>query len=269
MKVSLEIKGARELEKSLRSSSKTLRTEAKAALQSTARLLAREYAAATASPDTAGVGAVSKFQNRIASEIAMVYPSRENHSGVFRLIESIHGREKAKAWYHLMKSQKPRAAADFLRSLNLPTATPNAAQLKQYRTGRKGRVRGGQTPVGIVRTSEQRRFTRGQHRLIDTAKGGWAQAAKAVGKTGRVRRGVSGLNAFGAYNPAAIRQPGLGGALVTVNKIIIWTNVRYAVDALKPSLKVDAENRAQSAFTRSLEEAAKAVAAKVNNTKTA
>jgi hypothetical protein len=136
----------------------------------------------------------------------------------------------------------------------------SAAQLKQYRTGRRARVRGEQMPVGIVRKSEQRRFAKGQIKLIGTAKAGWLHAAKAIG--GRVRR--DGVEAFPAYVRAAGRlQQGLGGALVGDKKVVVWTNVKHGVEAMKPGMKARAESIAEDRFNKMLEHAAAAVAGKV------
>lgn len=264
MKVSVAMSGAQRVEKMMERAASLTVKDAQAALKSAARILCIEYGAATDPPDIGGEVAVSKFAERIGMEIARVYPARDNSSAVYRLFFA-QDPVGARAWYHKLKSGKLRAAADMLRAANLPEATMSATELKRYRTGRKGRVRGGQVPVGLVRKNERKRFIKGQVKLIGTAKAGWLHAAKALG--GRVRR--EGVEAFPKYVRAAGRVPGLGGALVGDRKIVIWTNVRHAVEAMNPGMKARAESIAQDRFGLMLDEAQKARALKINASKTA
>lgn len=259
----ITITGARRMTAAFQRAPGVLEVETARAVRSAGRILAREYGAATNPPDLGGASAAEKFGNRIKKDVAQVYPARENTAGVYRLFLSIDP-TAAKAWYHKFKSGKLRAAADMLRAAGLPEATMSAAQLKAFRTGRGGRVRGGQVPAGITRISEQRRFSRGQIRLIGTAKAGWLQAAQAIG--GRVRRG--GIEAFPAYVRAASRlHQGLGGAWVGKQSVSVWTNVRHARGALKPSLQATAESLATDYFNKSLEAALQAMTNRISTTR--
>ncbi|MFT3991053.1 MAG: hypothetical protein QM680_06540 [Luteolibacter sp.] len=92
------------------------------------------------------------------------------------------------------------------------------------------------------------------------------QAAQGIG--GRVRRGNK--SAFPAYVRKASRLfPNIGGAMVGKKRIIIWSNLDYAGDALNPRLKARAESRAEYGLAASISIACQKLADKTSQTKIA
>jgi hypothetical protein len=180
----------------------------------------------------------------------------------------VHAPQLANAYWHAIKSQKPRAAEEILRKANLPKGLAPADH-RAARTGKKGRVAKLASPVTLATEPQLRAYTGKKQKLVGFAKAGWAAAAKAIG--GRVRRNIreaGGNRRTEEIFPPHIRKlasrfPGAGGARYSVSGMIhrleIFTNVRYAQEATNPALMASAESRAKDSFTKAIAQSLQAM----------
>lgn len=264
MRHSAKVTGAKELARLFRSHPARVQRETESILRQAGRGLAIEYGLATNPPNAGGEAAVGAFKERIADEIRTVYPTRDDHAKVYRMMQK-HAPHLAKAYWNAFKSQKPTKMAAILRQASLPQGGANTGQLKSWRTGRRGRVDKRKGAAALVRAHEQRKIIKNHQDLVGVGKAGWHQSAKAIG--GRVRRNLqdaSGkrttVEAFPGYVRKVSRKfSGLGGAMVHADRITIFSNVRHAVEALDPRKKLQAEAEAEANFQKAMAFALSAV----------
>jgi len=250
MKTRLKVIDAQSLQRLLKQQGKAMAAESEKILKMMARALASDYGRQTDPPDAFGPDVVEKYKARIARENRYVFPTREDAGKVFELIKQ-RDPVLANAYYHAVKSQKVSQAAALMRKAGLPQGSPTVAALKAARTLARARVSSRSAPVTLLRASESRRFTREQQNKVGTAKAGWHQAAKAIG--GRVRSNFvdadgkrSTAERFPKYVRNVSRRYGdLGGAIVGEGRIVIYSNVRHASEALNERRKASAESDAQ------------------------
>ncbi len=210
-----------------------------------ARALCVSYGSSTLpGPGLQDGGKVEAFRKTVEGDIKRVFPSREDPSRVFQLLQA-HAPQYAAAYWHAHKSRKPRAVAAILRKANLPQGI-NPAAHKAARTGKHGRVKKGQKPVSLANAAQLRVFVRKQRALVGTAKAGWYCAAKGIGGRVYVRK-------------IARKFPDLGGVRFRGTgqryTVEIFTNVRHAREALPLRLYNGATATAQTNLTRALEHA--------------
>ena len=218
-----------------------------------ARALAVEYGRATVPGPGMDDARLEKFGNRVEGDVRRVFASRSFPSAIYQIIQQ-RAPHLCAAYWRAVKSGKTREAAAIMKKANIPEGPPSVADLKAARTGKRARVLRGQVPVRLVREGELTAFVRKQRNLVGFSKGGWYAAAKSLG--GRVRSNFT--NSAGARKtaeifPAAVRKlagrfPGIGGSIISGGRtfaITIFSTVKHARAALKPSLEKSAESRAR------------------------
>ncbi len=256
--------GAKQLEAKLRKQPQLVGRTLESLVKQEGRALCVEYGKATVPGPGFDEAKDNQFRKRVETDVRRVFADRDRPNSIYNLMK-IHSPLHAKAYWHAIKSQKPRAAADIMRKANLPTGL-NPAAHKAVRTGRKGRVPGNTKPVSLANAASLNAFVRKQRALVGFAKAGWLAAAKAIG--GRVRNAEGTGEAFPKHIRALVAKfPGIGGADYKesngVHTLAIFTRVKHAQEALPEGLRLSAETRAKERFIASL---AKAITAATTKT---
>jgi hypothetical protein len=258
MKSSIKVVDAGKLQRLLKSQGKAFATEGQRLLKMQARALCIEYGRQTDPPDAFGDGIVEKFKNRIEKETRYIFPTRSDYSKVFELIKQ-RDPALANAYYFAAKSGRIGEADDLRRKAGLPQGGGNIAALRAARTGKRGSIPArAHPPVSLLRDSESRKLARGPQNNVGVAKAGWYQAATGLGS--RVRRTATtdagtqtSLTLFPKYVRAVSRRVGgLGGATVGEGRIVIYSNVRYATEALNDRRKATAESDANTRILKAV-----------------
>ena len=213
---------------------------------------------------------LDKARAKVATDMVRVFATRDRPGQVFRLLRQVD-LPTAKAYYHKIKSQKPRAAADILRSSAVPRGI-DMQLMASLRTAPGGRVPETIAPQRLVESPQLRTATRSQQQRVGMAKAAWYQAARALG--GRVRgsyqRGESIVNA--EKFPASVRRvasrfPGLGGAVFSEQngrfRAEIFSNVGHGRKALAASVEQTAVDVAQGKLASALQASLDAIHAKL------
>ncbi len=206
------------------------------------------------------------YEHTVEAEVARVYTTRENASGVYLLIRAVDP-VKAEAYWAAHKKGRKRRAADILNSVSIQRST-SLAILKAARTGKNGHVPKKIQPRSLVTKQEQRAIQKRQKALVGFAKAGWYQAARALG---RVRSTVvaddgsrTSAQIFPAYiRTLARRNSGIGSGKTVSSPhhamTSISTHVRHALPALPESARKKAEESARQAFQKACREAMAAI----------
>jgi hypothetical protein len=270
MRPSIRVVNPGAFQRMLKSTSAAFVKESAMVLKMEARMLCVQYGRVTSPPDYGGEATVEGFKKRIEREVGYVFPTRDNIGKVFELIKQ-RDPALAKAYYHAAKSKKQSMADRIMRKAGLPQGNPTKEAHHAARTGSKGRVPSRTAPVSLLRGSEARRFTREKTNHVGLAKAGWHQAALGLG--GRIRSNYvdadgrrSTPEKFPAYVRAVSRRvPGLGGATVSDSRIVIYSNVTYASDAMPEKRMRGAQREAEERIGKAMAKMAEALAAKFNS----
>lgn len=238
MRQTIKVINAQSLQKQLERQGKAFAAESAKILKAVARGLAVDYGRVTDPPDYGGAEAVEGFKRRIGREIRFIFPTRAETGKVYELIKA-KDPALAKAYYHAVKSKKQSMADRIQRQAGVTQGGGDPGLLKSKRTGKRASIPARKhEPVALLRASESRALARPFQNRAGMAKAGWHQAALAIG--GRVRSNFTDADGrrstperFPAYVRSVSRRTGgLGGATVTEGRIVIYSEVRHASEAM-------------------------------------
>jgi hypothetical protein len=276
MNATIKVINAKSLQSLLKKTGKTLAAESQRILEMQARALCIDYGYQTSPPDAFGEAAVEGYKKNIEKQVRYIYPTRSDTGKVFELIKQ-RDPVLANAYYYAVKTGQVNKAAALVRKAGVPQGGATPEGVKAARTG-KGRSIPARThpPVSLLRDSESRVIVRGQTNRIGTAKAGWHQAAKSI-SGGRVRRGTTtaagtktSLELFPKYVRAVSRRYNdLGGSIVGTGRIVIYSNVRHASEALPKDRMASAESDAQARILKAVQIMLSKITEKFNKTKAA
>lgn len=267
MKSSLTNQGGNKLLQRLREQPQLINRSLESVLRQEGRALCVEYSKATFPGPGFDAAKTEQFKKRVEGDVRRVFAVRSQPGQIFALIK-IHAPELAPAYWHAVKSQKPRQAEEILRKANLPTGL-SPADHKAARTGKKSRVGKLVSPASLATEPQLNAFVRKQLALVEFAKAGWAAAAKAIG--GRVRANVrvpGQKRTTREVFPASIRKlvnrySSIGSASYSISgsthSLTIATHVKHAQEATNPGMMASAESRAQDSFTRAIAQSLQAL----------
>ena len=212
-----------------------------------------------------------KFKLTIVSEVARVFITRQNASGVYLLIREIDP-AKAEAYRAAHKKGSMRRAADILNSVNIPRST-DISILKNARTGKNAHVPKKIKARSLVTQGEQRAIINRQLKLAGFAKAGWVNAGRSLG--GRLRTNntsASGQRTTTETIPTWIRAVANKykdsggshtGSTATTAFAEIYTSVRHAENALSDGAKTSATEMARTYFVNACRESIQILKAKI------
>lgn len=226
-----------------------------------ARSCAIQYAYASL---PVGFNDPEKFKITIISEVARVFITRENASGVYLMIRDVDP-VKAEAYWAAHKKGSARRAADILNSVNICRST-DISILKNARTGKNGHVPKRIKPRSLVTKGERSAIVNRQVKLAGFAKAGWVNAGRSLG--GRLRTNnvsSTGVRSTSETIPAWLRavankHKNTGGSYTGSTETSafaeIYTSVRHGEEpALWAGAQDSADEMARSYFVNACTEA--------------
>lgn len=195
----------------------------------------------------------NQFKLTVAAEVARVFTTRQQASGVYLLIRAVDP-VKAEQYWAAHKKGSHRRALDILNSVALPNQ-PDISVLKAARVSKNAHVPKRYTPRVLLTAPQQRALIKQQQDLVGLAKAGWYQAARSLG---RVRSGDS-VQVFPNYIRRVARQhAGLGSSRLTHQRnharCTVSTNVRHANNALPAARRAQAQDSAEQFFRKKCRE---------------
>ena len=212
-----------------------------------------------------------KFKDAIVGEVARVFITRDNRSGVYLMIREVDP-IKAEAYWAAQKKGSLRRAGDILNSVNLPRST-DISILKNARTGKNAHVPKKIKPRSLVTQGEQRAIINRQVKLAGFAKAGWVNAGRSLGQRLRTNNvAADGTRTTTETIPAWIRAVAnkhktTGGSSTgstdTTAYAEIYTSVRHATNALSDGAKTSETEKARTYFVNACKESITILKAKI------
>jgi hypothetical protein len=208
----------------------------------------------------------NQFKLAVAAEVARVFTTRQQASGVYLLMRRVDP-VKAEQYWAAHKKGSHRRALDILNSVALPNQ-PDISVLKAARVSKNAHVPKRYTPRVLLTAPQQRALIKQQQDLVGLAKAGWYQAARSLG---RVRSGVvradgsrTSEEIFPNYIRRVARQhAGLGSSRLTHQRnharCTVSTNVRHANNALSSVNRAKAQDSANEAFRKACRDSISAI----------
>ena len=268
MKGSMRVEGAREFAGLAGRMAATLGRSRDSILRQEARELCIELGAATMPGPGFGEGKAAAFRRRVDAEVKRVFPSREDGYFLVGLLAR-RSRRLAAGLRRVMKEnpggwERDPQALRYLKEGGVRVEALSPAVHKAARTGRKGSVPKNYRATGVVSGPQQRAFSRKQQEKVGLAKAGWYAAARSG--AGRVRRStvVDGKRRSVQVFPGWVRKldrkfPGLGGAEISEGRVVVFSAVRHAEEAIPEHLFDAAVDKARLALRRALAESVRRV----------
>jgi hypothetical protein len=201
--------------------------------------------------------AVEEFDASIRAQIARVYATKDEGLRLLPLIQRRSPR-LASAYRRAVKEGNVSQQKRYLREAGIQPDSLDPSLHREARTGRGASVAKGQKAQALVPANQRKRYAREKGALAGLAKAAWYAAAKSIG--GRVRRNIveaSGKRRTEEIFPARLRSlarrfPQTGGSRVTFQRVEIFSNITYAVEALPDALYDRAVMSAQASFAKAL-----------------
>ena len=185
-----------------------------------------------------------RFLDWILFDIKQVFTTWEDPVSLFKFIERHLGRNKASAYWSMIRNGRLDAAAKFLRNLrgiprDIDPAAHRAARKFGYGRNERGKVAYKTQAASLATPQRLVAYYRKKGDLAGFAKAGWYAAAKSLG--GRVRTGGGASGATASIFPRWVTRHARGASSIggsrssgsnCQRKIVVWSGVRHAYDAL-------------------------------------
>lgn len=237
--------------------------EQESILKQEARALCTRYAQCTAPAyglafDPARAEGMKK---RVEGDVRRVFLTKQQGGRVYEQVKR-RSPQLAKAYWNAWKTRDTRALTRILRDCGISIAALDPSTHKAARTGPNGSVPKNHQATDMVSEPQARAYARKQAALVGFAQAGWYAAARGLG--GRIRRNLVSdtgkrgtVETFPAYiRKLANRYSGIGGARVLTGgataRVVIWTAVRHARNALPDNLRALAEDEAAANVSQAL-----------------
>jgi len=237
--MSIKLTGAKQFRRNLEKLSRDMARTVPSILAQEARAMAVEYGSATAPGPGFAETRITKFADRIESDIRRVFASSASPSAVYQLLAQ-RAPEHAAAYWAQHKRKNPRGMAAILREAGLASQLDPSA----HRSARRnGAVPKNQQPVALVGEPQLRAYVKPRRANSGFAKAAWYVAAASLG--GRVRRtttdAATGKRKSEQIFPTSLRRiakrnPSIGGSWISgrgINTTVtVYSSVTHGPDAL-------------------------------------